>query len=405
MLERRNMTRHWLVVTEEAFIPTDAGGRVETVNFLRAAVDAGVRVHAIIPGDGDQAAHRATLPQITTTWIPRRTGLSAHLSRRPYIFASRPIPRGLVPRLIALSASDPFDLVVSQTFRAAQVGLGLAQALRLPLVIRPHNLESDYFRRLSRSAVVTRRVPYLVEAWKVGRAERRLHSCEAVAAFADLSYEDARTRAAVSTRPVVHVPPFVATQNTSLQSGLLQPVRRRDGDTVLFIGSLDNANNQAAVRWFLSAVWPLIKAGRPTTLFHVVGRRVPKALQRDLALADVTLTSDAPSTAVQLAEASVFVNPVQQGSGVNIKVVEAMAAGLPVVSTKMGSRGLAWESGRDLLVVDDAAAFANAVVGLLDDDKWRLDIGQAGEDFVRRTLDGTHSIARLQELGTEAAGT
>lgn len=393
---------HWLVIAEEQFVPTDSGGRVESLNILRAVAAAGVRLHVIVPGLTGAAAedaHRAAIPTAVLDVIPRRTGWRSHLSPSPYLFVSRPLPPGLVVRLRALHRADPYTAVVAISFRVAHLAHAIAEALDLPLLVRPHNVESEYFRELSRSAPLLRKLPYLLEAWKLRRAEASVHASPRTTLFADISDDDARLRQLRTSVPVVHVPPFLAPRPA-------QPVVREPGrentlqfdNTVLFVGSLDNDNNAAGVRWFVQRCWPVLRSRIPAADLHVVGRRAPADLVDEIERAGARVTVDAPDVAPHLAHAAVFVNPVQRGAGVNIKMVEAMAAGLPVVTTSIGARGLHWRDGEHLVVADDPAEFGRAVAALLDDAALRTRLAEAGRRFVELELDGVRQVNRLQEL-------
>ncbi|MGH3565063.1 MAG: glycosyltransferase family 4 protein [Pseudonocardia sp.] len=387
---------HWLVFAEEEFVPTDAGGRVESLNLLRAAAAAGVRLHVIVPGlsTSTDAAHQAALPTARLHGVPRRTGWGAHASVRPYVFKSRPLSSGLVQRLQATHAEDSYDAVVCISFRVAHLGEVVAEALDLPLLVRPHNIESEYFRVLARSVRPPRNLPYLAEGWKLRRAETAVHASSRVTLFADISAADAERRAELTSTPVVHVPPFLPPSSTT------QTAVRRIGDvrTVLFLGSLDNGNNADGIRWFADNCWPVLHARCPRAKLHVVGRRAPANLRDSLERAGATVTVDAPEVDSHLAAADIFVNPVRHGAGINIKMVEAMAAGLAVVSTSVGARGLHWRAGEHLLVADEAAHFSATVASLLEDADERDRLAVAGRRFVERELDGVRQIMRLLDV-------
>lgn len=388
---------HWLAFAEEAFVPADSGGRVESLNMLRAATAAGIRLHVVVPGLPPDAAavHRGALPGAKFEAIPRRTGWRSHAALAPYLFVSRPMPPRLLPRLADEHAADPYDAVLAVSFRVAHLGVLAARALDLPLVVRPHNIESEYFAELARGARFPRDLPYRAEAWKLLRAERALHAERRIALFADIAERDAARRRQVTRTPVVHLPPF-------LPPAAPQPVavEKEAGPprvTVLFLGALDGPHNREGIVWFVQQCWPLVRAEVPDAELHVVGRRGAPDLVARLRAAGARVTVDAPDVAPHLRAAAVFVNPVQHGAGVNIKVVEAMAAGVPVVSTPTGSRGLHWRDGEQLVVVDDRAAFARAVAGLLREPARRVALGAAGRRFVTEELDGVRQINRMRE--------
>ncbi len=388
---------HWLVLAEEAFVPADSGGRVESLNLLRAAAAAGVRLHVIVPGltMPEETAHRAALPTVRLTSIPRRTGLRSHLSLAPYLFVSRPLPPDLVDRLRAVHDEDPYSAVVGISFRVAHLGTAIAEALDLPLLVRPHNVESDYFHALARGVSPTRSLPYLVEEWKLRRAEVTIHASPRVTLFADIAADDAVRRARLTTTPVVHVPPFIPPRPTAPAARARPAGAGAGAGTVLFLGSLDNANNRVGIRWFVEACWPHLRVTCPGAELHVVGRRAAEDLCADLMTAGARVTVDVPDVAPYLAAADVFVNPVRRGAGVNIKMVEAMAAGLPVVTTTVGARGMNWRDGEHLIIANDATSFRAVVAMLLEDPDRRARLAAAGRRFVEEELNAVRQINRL----------
>lgn len=376
----------WLAIAEEAFVPADAGGRVESLNLLRAAHAAGLLGRVLVPGldDAGLAAHRAALPGVDLVAIPRRTGPLSHLSTAPYLFVSRPMPAGLADAVRGAG----FTAVLAVSFRVAHLAVALAEALDLPAVVRPHNVESAYFAQLARSSRFPRDLPYAAEAWKLRRAEAAVHASPRIAVFAEIAEEERVARAALTDTPVIHVPPFLPPQRGGVRVHRAEP-----GGTVLFLGALDNANNSGGIGWFVEHCWPGLRSS--AVALHVVGRRAPAPLVEQLRAAGAQVTVDAPEVASHLAAADVFVNPVRHGAGINIKMIEAMAAGLPVVSTSVGARGLHWRDGEHLLVADGPAAFRAAVQGLLDDPARRAELAGAGREFVTAELDGVRQIGRL----------
>lgn len=382
----------WLAIAEEAFVPADSGGRVESLNLLRAATAAGIALHVLVPGIGpdELPAHRAALPGAVVEAVPRRTGPLSHLRLTPYLFASRPMPAGLADRL----RPEGFTAVLAVSFRTAHLAVALAEALDVPAVVRPHNVESAYFAQLADGLGFPRNLPHRAEAWKLRRAEAAVHASPRVALFAEIAEEEVAARSALTRTPVVHVPPFLPPLAAASPGE-----RATSGDTVLFLGALDNGNNADAARWLAAELGPALRAVRPATDLHVVGRRAPEALRRELAAAGVRTTYDAPEVGSHLAAADVFVNPVRHGAGVNIKMVEAMAAGLPVVTTPVGARGLHWRDGEHLVVAEGVTGFRDAVVGLLDDPARRSALAKAGRAFV----EGLDGVGRLRRLAADLA--
>ena len=153
---------------------------------------------------------------------------------------------------------------------------------------------------------------------------------------------------------------------------------------VAFTGTLDYLPNVDGARWFAEEVLPLVRREIPGVVWHLVGRS-PVAEVRDLArLAGVSLSVDVPDIAPHLAAARVVVAPVRIGSGSRVKVLEAMAAGRPVVATPTALEGLDVQPGTEALVAADAAGLAAAMVRLCRDDALAAAVGSAGRALVER---------------------
>lgn len=386
-------------MAEEAFLPPTSGGRVETLNFVRAVERSDVHLELVVPlkAAQDRDPYRGLLDATAVTFVERRTGLRPLLGAEPYVFASRPIPRGFIQRVAQRPHADRPTAVVSYSFRVVHIGVALAASLGVPHLVRPHNLESAYFSHMARSASRLRRVAYRAEWWRVRRAEAAVHGSPHVSCFADISIEDQLARAALTAIPTFHLPPFLP----AIRSATPHHV----ACSVLFVGSLDSAVNAEAVQWLLSDCWGRIRVRQPAATLRIVGRNPSDALRRAAAATPgVELLADVVAIGPHLAAAQVFANPVQRGSGVNIKVVEAMTAGVPVVATTAGSRGLPWEPGRHLLVADRPVDFADRVAELLADPVRRRAIGAAGRRFVADALDPGALLDRMrQALGGQVS--
>lgn len=137
-----------------------------------------------------------------------------------------------------------------------------------------------------------------------------------------------------------------------------------DGRTVVYFGLLSTVPNVDGVTHFVQDVWPRIAQAHPEARCKIIGGRPPPSL---LALAGprVELTGFVPDLRPHLAAAAAVVVPVRLGGGTRLKIVEAMAMGKAIVSTTLGAEGIEAVPGRDILIEDEAAAFADAVNRLL----------------------------------------
>jgi len=169
-----------------------------------------------------------------------------------------------------------------------------------------------------------------------------------------------------------------------------------DGRTVVYFGLLSTLPNIDGVTHFAEAVWPRIAAVHQEARWKIIGGRPPPPLQA-LAGPRIELTGFVEDLRPHLAAAEVVVVPLRLGGGTRLKIVEAMAMGKAIVSTTLGAEGIEAVPGRDIIIEDEPAAFADAVNRLLSDPGLAARIGQSarrlavaryGWDAAARTLEG-----------------
>ncbi len=162
---------------------------------------------------------------------------------------------------------------------------------------------------------------------------------------------------------------------------------------MIYSGSLTYGPNREAVSWFVDTILPRIAEKIPDAHLVVTGTLSPDAGARLAENSRVTLTGFVPDLRPILASAAICVVPLKTGGGTRLKVLEAWAAGVPVVSTGIGATGLAGsENGTHLLFADTADDFAEACVRLFDDPERGRRIAAAARHLVKERYDW-HGIA------------
>jgi polysaccharide biosynthesis protein PslH len=137
---------------------------------------------------------------------------------------------------------------------------------------------------------------------------------------------------------------------------------------LLFLGGLHWPPNADALVTFVRDIWPRVRAARPDATLTSVGRDDHPSAAECRAAPGVQLTGWVPEIDPFVQDSRLLVVPMRAGSGMRVKILEAMARGLPVVSTSVGCEGIGVVSGDHLLLADTPAAFADAVLRLLADD-------------------------------------
>ena len=172
--------------------------------------------------------------------------------------------------------------------------------------------------------------------------------------------------------------------------------RGREPFTLLFLGSFRHLPNQEALTWFLREVFPKVRAEEPRARLVIIGADPPQphSLPESDAIDLIGFVEDVREP---LKKYALFICPILSGSGVRVKLLEAFAAGIPVVSTRLGAEGLADRDGDLCALADDAALFAEHVVKLLRDPETAAQMAGRARANVVETRDMRKMTERLVE--------
>jgi glycosyltransferase involved in cell wall biosynthesis len=156
---------------------------------------------------------------------------------------------------------------------------------------------------------------------------------------------------------------------------------------MLFLGSFRHVPNLVALNWFAREVLPLIVARIPQARLLVAGSEPPPRHTLVDPAGAIELLGFVEDIQPLFASCSVFVCPIRSGSGIRVKLLEAFASGIPVVSTAIGAEGLARVDGEFCALADDAPGFANKVIELLENCKLAHEMAARARQEVTQNWD------------------
>jgi len=178
----------------------------------------------------------------------------------------------------------------------------------------------------------------------------------------------------------------------------------RDDDQILCLGSLDWRPNQDAVRVMLSEIFPAVRSQRPTAKLWIVGRNPPEWMSALVAAVEgATLVGSVPDVRPYLERSAVLAVPLRIGGGSRLKIIEALASGLPVVSTEIGAEGLDFEPGRHLETVAQTGEMAQALLACLAEPARARAQAKAARELVTAHYDWSALALRLEEIWLDCA--
>lgn len=397
---------------ELPFAPGGGGGETREFYLLRRLVELGHEVENVSPANAVQA---------DKTHLLEEAGVRVQISRRPdspvreVLRAAAREPVGVVGAV----ASQPFrafgERVIWTNLRAlAQraiddrrpdvvvIGHDMAAEwvrdvpAEIPVLLTCHNLSWHLYESRARLASGPRALTLRAEAARfrrhVARLLPRFHTAIAVSTL------ERDELIGLDLTRVAFIPSGVGTD-------VIVPAPERPGEPprLLFTGTMNYGPNSEGIVWFAREVWPGVRARVPDAELDVVGRYPPPSVTALDSLEGITVHGGVPEMAPWFARSNAVIVPILAGAGIRVKIIEAMAAGRPWVSTPLGAEGLELEPGRHGLVADGSDAFADATVRLLQDRDLRERIGSEGRALAERRYDWRALGDDLEALLREAA--
>lgn len=164
---------------------------------------------------------------------------------------------------------------------------------------------------------------------------------------------------------------------------------------LVFCAKLDYFPNEDAALYFARSIWPVLKARRPELLFEIVGSRPPKSVRRLDGKDNIRVIPSVPDVRPYLGRAGVALCPIRIRAGIQNKMLEAMALGVPLVATPVCLQGLEIEAGKHLLTADGPLQFVSAIESLLDNVPLREKLVREARAYVERQHDWADSVRAL----------
>lgn len=375
-----------------------SGGQVRQFHLLRHLS----RRHQLTVVSLLQPAEREAVTALAALGInvvvarfqPGRTGnrrlrswLRFLFDARPHLAHVYPVAR-LTPLLAEVLPVFQPDLIHLEELFTAELQKLLE---RYPLVLGTQNVESVNLARQHQQITTSgRRLTSWLDLQKLKRYERmalrRSTACVAVS----------EADAALLHRLVPHTPVTVVPNGVDVPA-FAPPAGEAHREGMLFLGTLDYEPNRQGLLTFCREILPLIRARRPRATLTIIGANAPSAIETIAELPGIHYRGFVPDVRPYLWQAAVCVVPLFAGGGTRLKILEALAAGCPVVSTPLGAEGLALRPERELLLAEDAPGFAQQVLRLLAEPALAQRLARAGRERVQR-YDWEQIAPRLERV-------
>jgi glycosyltransferase involved in cell wall biosynthesis len=327
---------------------------------------------------------------------PVLAALASVLSPLPYTaakFRSRAV-EGIIREMLE---ADHFDLILANfAFMAHLIPADLAK--NIPVVLDEHESEGLLWRQYLHEGSIAKRSFALLNLFKMHWFQKAVSS-RLVAMLSASEREVNFARTFLPSRVKLWIVP------NGVDTGFFTP-SAPEGEArpslILCAGFSVYRNCEAAI-WFVGQVLPHVRKALPEVEFWVVGSNPPSEVRQLEAIPGVHVTGTVEDVRPYYARAAVSVAPYRYGEGTKLKVLEAMACGVPVVSTTIGCQGIEARDGEHLLIADTPDAFADRVVGLLRSATRRHEIATRARALIEQEYAWTKIVDDLEPKLLELA--
>ena len=293
--------------------------------------------------------------------------------------------------LAELAKTTHFDVVHADQTNMGQYALPFTNSRK---VLDLHNALWMLYKRLAETTAVTSPMKYiLTRDWRLLK-QYEGWLCRQFDAVTAVSDEDRALLMEAGAQQDITVIPIAI--DTDEQARIN---RRPSGPHIVHIGTMYWPPNINGINWFLDHVYPIIKREVPDVRCTLIGARPPESIiKRGEDDRTLTVTGYVEDPLPFLEDASMMVVPLQAGGGMRVKILNALSQGIPMVTTAVGCEGIKVTNGHDLLIADQAVAFADASIRLLTDYELNQSITENGRQTAEQFYDYRQACRPLDTI-------
>jgi glycosyltransferase involved in cell wall biosynthesis len=177
-----------------------------------------------------------------------------------------------------------------------------------------------------------------------------------------------------------------------------KPLKMKKPIDLIFTGNMGYYSNIKSIEFFMERIYPFLIKNFPNLKIFFVGTNPSKEILKHKSNPHITVTGRVESIVPFLNQSKVFIAPMRSGAGIQNKILEAMACGIPVVSTKYGNAGIQAIPNVEIIIRDDSKEFVNAVVELLTNKELAEKIGKSGYELVKKAFSWELQINRIESV-------
>lgn len=294
------------------------------------------------------------------------------------------------------------DLLQEQTYDIIQLeGVYLTPYLpyirqwsKAKVIMRAHNVESEIWERLAKEETNWLKRQYLkFLAHRLQQFERKhLNDYDGMVPIS--VKDEAFFKQWGLSKPVWTLAVSLATKE------YVKAQATPEANSLFFIGSLDWLPNLEGLQWFIQEVWPALLERMPALQLYIAGRNIPQNHQQLMAK-NIKILGEVPDAKAYMNSKKMMIVPLFSGSGMRVKIIEAMALGKPIIATTLAAEGIAYQKDKELIIADTKKEFIEKIYYYMNNSESCKYISKEAINFVKAHHDNDYLIQQLVKFYQE----
>ena len=377
--------------------PASEGGPMAMNSIIMGLLDAGHQVKVLSVNNEKYHVTEANIPDdyrkktgielIDVDLRVRPVKALLNLFTKKSYHVERFISKEFKIRLAELLEKEHFDVVQLEMLFMAPYVDTIREHSKAMIVLRAHNVEHKIWERIAKET------KFFIKRWYINHLantlkDYELSAIETVDGVAAITRKDAAYFRKYCSKPIIDIPYGVYPEEFT-------PKYEIEGKPKFYhIGSMNWMPNEEGIRWFIEEVLPKTVEKVPDFIYHLAGRNMPEWLT-NLKNPNVDVIGEVPDAKVFVSNHDVAIVPLLAGSGIRIKIIESMAMGKTVITTRVGAEGILYDEEVNLIIAENKAKMVEAIRAINENPQIAVKIGHAARKLVEETYDNRKIIARL----------
>ena len=377
--------------------PASEGGPMAMNSIITGLLEAGHQVKVLAVNNEKYNVKESDIPEE----YRKKTGIELidvdlgikplkaflNLFTRKSYHVERFISKDFKARLAELLQKEQFDVVQLEMLYMAPYVETIREYTKAMIVLRAHNVEHKIWERIAKET------KFFIKRWYVNHLAKtlkdyELSALETVDGIAAITRKDAAFFRKYCSKPIIDIPYGVYPEAFTPKSEI-------EGHPKFYhIGSMNWIPNEEGIRWFIDEVLPKTIEKVPTFVYRLAGRNMPEWLTT-LNNPHVDVIGEVPDAKAFVAENDVAIVPLLAGSGIRIKIIESMAMGKTVITTRVGAEGILYDEEVNIIIAENKAKMVEAIRSINENPQIAERIGREARKLIENTYDNRKIIARL----------